>query len=348
MSTPIPSLSTWEAHMLTSELPIKNATWQAAWWDTHTPWGYTTNGTHYNHWYYDQAHVFYKIAQYTGNTGTWYPEMANPWNWFKTYTEGQPRPGNVNGYELFPIGVYEYWLVNGGTASEDLMTLLATENAWTEDSATYTDYDHFGLSRELSYTILVYLYQQKMFGNAKRENYDEVIGYVKSHPVQWFDTYANNWTAIDPVDGMKPFMVGLTMRALIEHYDKYADAAVPGLIKQCLDGLWTHAWLSGSQAFYYSSEDPTNAADDLSLLIAPAYAWYYRQIVLHGAPGTAATYRDRGNDVWEGGVLGADLSTETNVGKRFNQNYTWSFDYVTWYNQAEQGLTDNKLALVLG
>jgi hypothetical protein len=41
------------------------------------------------------------------------------------------------------------------------------------------------------------------------------------------------------------------------------------------------------------------------------------------------TYRDRGDQVFAGGVRGAWLDGP----KQFNQNYMWSFDYVKWRSQ---------------
>ena len=73
-----------------------------------------------------------------------------------------------------------------------------------------------------------------------------------------------------------------------------------------------------AEAFWYDSTDATAAAPDLNLLIAPAYAWLYRQT---GDP----AYRDRGDQIFAGGVKLAWLGA-----KQFNQNYRWSFDYVRW------------------
>ena len=67
---------------------------------------------------------------------------------------------------------------------------------------------------------------------------------------------------------------------------------------------------------------PNPAAPDLNLLIAPAFAWMYQQT-------GDTTYRDRGDQIFAGGVKGA-ISTD---GKQFNQNYMWSFDYVKWRQQ---------------
>jgi hypothetical protein len=314
----------------------------ADWWEANTPNQFPapyTENAWYRNWYYDQTEVAYRLGIYTNNPGLWHGDVMNdPYNWLKGYSESTTPDGKITGYEIAAAvrGVYWWWVVNGHpAAAETVMTNITTQGDFARDSSDWTGYTHYGNSREAAYVIIGYLWQQKMFGNAKRPKYDEVIGYVKAHVTEWWVTYLNNWVLYG---AMQPFMVGLTMRTLIEHYEKYADATVPGLIKTCLDGLWNNAWLSGPQSLYFHSDAPTTPAPDLALLIAPAFAWYYRQIVLYGAPGTAATYRDRGNLVWDDGVTGATL-TLANDAKIFNQNYTWSYDYVTWYNQADGDLT---------
>ena len=68
-----------------------------------------------------------------------------------------------------------------------------------------------------------------------------------------------------------------------------------------------------------SNRNPHVPAPDLNLLIAPMYAWLYRQ--------TGETkYRDQGDALFAGGVKKAYLDG----GKQFDQNYWWSFDYVRW------------------
>ncbi len=94
------------------------------------------------------------------------------------------------------------------------------------------------------------------------------------------------------------------------------------MIKFALDELWDTAWRPAQQAFYLSS-DPAESAvgdPDVNLLIAPAYAWMYKQT-------GDTTYRDRGDAVFAGGVTWADLNLTTAV--EFNQHYAWSFEYVT-------------------
>jgi hypothetical protein len=63
----------------------------------------------------------------------------------------------------------------------------------------------------------------------------------------------------------------------------------------------------------------TDPAPDLNLLIAPAYAWMYRQTA-------DVTYRQQGDEIFTGGVRNATLTED----KQFNQNYEYSFDYLAW------------------
>jgi hypothetical protein len=119
---------------------------------------------------------------------------------------------------------------------------------------------------------------------------------------------------------MMPFMVGLTMEALINYYEKTGDVRIPTQIRLAADGLWSTAWVPASSSFYYESAgDQTVGIADLNLLIAPAYAWLWQKT-------GAAKYLQSGDQVFAGGVLYANFWS----GKQFSQNYRWSFDYVNW------------------
>lgn len=67
-------------------------------------------------------------------------------------------------------------------------------------------------------------------------------------------------------------------------------------------------------------------APDLNLLVAHAFAWYYKYSL-------DTTYRDRGDLLFAGGVAGAYLPG--NGYKTFNQNYIYSFNYVEWREAAD-------------
>src|SRR5439155_951696 len=54
-------------------------------------------------------------------------------------------------------------------------------------------------------------------------------------------------------------------------------------------------------------------------------------------------YRDRGDQVFAGGVLKAFLGS----GKQFDQNYAWSFDYVKWRGGGAQPLPTGTLRVAI-
>jgi hypothetical protein len=124
---------------------------------------------------------------------------------------------------------------------------------------------------------------------------------------------------------MRPFMVGLTMQALIQAYQATHDSRIPPAIATALQGLSTRAWIPSQQAFMYTDRvapdgsGGTDPAPDLNLLIAPAYARMYRQ-------SGDMTYRQQGDQTFAGGVRNATLDEA----KQFNQNYEFSFDYLAW------------------
>jgi hypothetical protein len=141
------------------------------------------------------------------------------------------------------------------------------------------------------------------------------------------------------VYGYKPFMVGIMLHALINAYEWRLDARIPPDVKTMLDYLWTNAWFAnecsaGVGAFRYLKTynglldlgvaQGGSCTADLNLLIAPAFAWYYKY-------SGDTTYRDRGNTVFQEGV---QYTSTLNSGKQFDQNYLWSPKYVEWYNQA--------------
>jgi hypothetical protein len=61
---------------------------------------------------------------------------------------------------------------------------------------------------------------------------------------------------------------------------------------------------------------------DLNLLIAPMYAWLYKQT-------GNALYRERGDSIFKFGARQAWLGS----GKQFNQNYRSTFNYVLGRSQ---------------
>ena len=52
---------------------------------------------------------------------------------------------------------------------------------------------------------------------------------------------------------IQPFMVGLTMQALIRYWDVTHDPRVQPAVQKALDWLWTRAWVAKDRAFWYEN-----------------------------------------------------------------------------------------------
>jgi hypothetical protein len=119
------------------------------------------------------------------------------------------------------------------------------------------------------------------------------------------------------------FMAGLLNDVMIKYYTYYqADARIPGAVKRSVDFLWNTQWDATAQAFKYISgpcatEGAPTPAPDLNGLIVTSFSWTYRMSL-------DATYRDRADAVFAGGVNGAWLDGS----KQFNQEYTSSFRHL--------------------
>jgi hypothetical protein len=123
----------------------------------------------------------------------------------------------------------------------------------------------------------------------------------------------------------KPFLVGLAAEALIGAFQRTGDLRIPAALKKAADVLWADAWIEADQSFYYDrSENRWKGEPNLSLLVAPLYAWLWART---GDP----AYQERGDKLFAQGVAKAWIAR----GKEFNQSYRWSFDYVQWRTHPE-------------
>jgi hypothetical protein len=133
-------------------------------------------------------------------------------------------------------------------------------------------------------------------------------------------------------DGQQPFMVGLLNDALMEYYTKFeADPRILGAVKKSLDYVWAHQWDATAQAFVYSEAEPI-PAPDLNNLVSSGFGWVY-------AMTGDETYKERGDQVFAGGVNGAWLDGS----KQFNQQYQSSLKYLAYTlgETADGGTTDS-------
>jgi Ca2+-binding RTX toxin-like protein len=126
-----------------------------------------------------------------------------------------------------------------------------------------------------------------------------------------------------PID--KPFMNGLMNEALMNYYEQVeADPRIVSFIKANLDYMWAHEWDATAKAFQYIDETSANGVEDvpaadLNMLIVNGFGFVYKHT-------GDATYLQRGNLVFEGGVEGTWLEGS----KQFNQQYASSYNYIAY------------------
>jgi chitodextrinase len=290
---PIPELATWEAHM--TEFGQKNCDYLN---------GGATGDQKLAATYYDAERVFFNIADYTSDS-KWLSCAQAAESSYRGYVLS--NNGGVPGYWNFARGLYEDYVRNGDSASRDAVIGLSTHTFcadttpadWTAGEAS---------SREVAYCIDSLIYAEKV-GAPNRARLDFLLDQALGH--------VDQWTGPGSPANFAPFMFGLTAEALILYYEEVSpDPRILPAIEKGLNYIWAQAWLPADECFWYRRDDAA-PGDDLNMLIAPAYAWAWKQT-------GNDTYRDRGDLVFAGGVKRAYLAN----GKQFNQSYRWSFEFV--------------------
>ncbi|PVE20440.1 hypothetical protein DC522_32380, partial [Microvirga sp. KLBC 81] len=112
---------------------------------------------------------------------------------------------------------------------------------------------------------------------------------------------------------------------LIDYYTTYeADPRILTAVKKSLDYIWQTCWDEASQSFMYvesanSFGEVREPAPDLNNLISSGFGWLYKMT-------GDATYKERGDKVFAGGVNGAWLDGS----KQFNEQYASSLKYLAY------------------
>ncbi len=281
--------------------------------------------------YYDGQWVFLRIAEYTGEREPWtqYAELAE--DAYKHYlsSNGFGAAGN----RMFPHGLFVDWQRNGDEEARQYLLRMNEESAWADPMREIADgwYKHFR-SREVAYGLQTEILAQRAGAPDRPRRIERYADMALSHIDAWI---TGNYRTSDPDRQFcQPFMTGLTASALITYYDYSRergtpDERVPPALQRLADWLWEETWIadvegSGYGAFEYvqpavEGVGGNGPAPDLNMLIAPMYGWLYHQT---GEP----RFLERGDKIFAGGVMLADLGH----GKRFNQNYRTSFDYLMW------------------
>lgn len=263
-------------------------------------------------WYYDGTRVMYQIADYTKDP-SWNTCAKRILNVYRTYVIN--ANGGIGRWRFFPHGLYEDFKRTGDEDSRKAALMLNNNNVGAWLLGELVDQ---GLSRETAYGLNTTLIAQEL-GVDQGEMPRRLANLALGHLDQWFVKKNASYR--------RPFMVGLTMEALINYYEKTKDPRVPPAIKNAVDTLWAEDWVPAAKGFRYTNVQTetggTDPAADLNMLIAPAYAWVYQQT-------GDQKYIAWGDQIMQGGVEGAWLGG----GKQYSQSYRWSFAYVKWRNQA--------------
>jgi hypothetical protein len=283
--------------------------------------------------YYDGQRVMLQIADYLGDASFKTCANAARSTYRDAYVMRAEVMGGVPGYWIFPTGLFLDFKATGDQKSKDAVVAMSRRGAFCAVSGADSS-PRTALSREIAYCGLTYILSEQM-GEPKSPRRDELFNYMFGHLRAWIDVSPLSRVA-NPFDEsprcagkyyVQPFMVGLTLHSLIQLHSYTSDPRVPAAVKEAVDWLWEKHWVAADQSFVYENcvDAPGGAypkqpgAPDLNLLIAPAFAWVFKQT-------GEDKYRERGDAIFAGGVQRAWLDGA----KQFNQNYMWSPDYIRW------------------
>lgn len=278
--------------------------------------------------YYDGGWVYFRIKDYTG-TSSW-GTVATDFIDFYRDEYVVPNNGGVPGYWNFTHGLTEDFLRNADTDSRDAVRdLLALNAAFAPDTTPLSSTVSAELSREVAYTVMAYLNAERCGAARRVPRLSQLLEQMLGHMDQWFVSQS--------ADYVRPFMFALTAQALISYNEAIGDSRIVPLLEIGAQWIWDHTWLPADLCFMYTDRNVPSGgqepAPDLNLLVLPVFGYLYHQ--------TGDTkWIDRGDLIFQGGVVGAGSAGNPNgaylagSGKQFNQNYRWSFDYLTWREAA--------------
>jgi hypothetical protein len=293
--------------------------------------------------YYDLESIAYQMAAYTGSSS---------WNTCANdaeigYREGFviPNGGALPGYWVFTDGLRRDYELFRDERSRSAVDLLAKHGSFCAEDTPIEWSASASYIREDSYCLNAYL-DNEALGAGMTPRGDDILAQLLD---QLDATITGRYKAEQDADVpdfckgrtyAQPFYMGLAMRSLIKWNARHPDTRILPAVKRLADWMWDQLRYKPTSAtsgarFWYgqcsaSAGGPFNVwtealgnlpADDLNLLIAPGYAWLYKQT-------GDVKYRDRGDQIWTVGINDATLNGLNS--KQFNQNYMWSFDFVKY------------------
>lgn len=260
---------------------------------------------------YDEALVWHNVASFTGDP-KWFDCVAQA---HAIYRDAYVlrTGGGVAAYYVYPWGLYHDYQRTGNEPSRQAALLLAQRSAYAHLYYGVSD----GGSREVAY-ILGALQVAARLGAGDPVRLERALDYALGHIDQWFVSKTAGF--------VKPFMVGLTLKALIDLYEDRPDPRIPVAVQAAADGLFECCWMPRDRSFVYSTSHPPEGDVKryraLSLLIAPAYAWLW-------AITGNRIYADRGDAIFSGALDGT-LPDLLWAQKAYNQSFYASPNYIRW------------------
>lgn len=274
--------------------------------------------------YYDRARIYYIWYARTGDTAYRDKGTAIALDYRRNYLEASNYGPSAHWAQM--AGVALHYLVTGDTASRTAVGYVADNFAapYYVNNLGNTSAEMDSRIQARVLTAFTYAWELRAPSRAGRDwavlARDALTKILSSQSPDG----AYRWQHSGQCGYNKPFEIGLLNDALIEYYRRFeADARILPAVRKAVDHLWTHDWDAASQSFVYldgpCGGDGPFATPDLTNMMVSGFGWVYQM--------TGDTvYRNRGDQVFAGGVKGAYLAG----GKQFNQAYHTSYRYAAF------------------
>jgi hypothetical protein len=297
--------------------------------------------------YYDGELSQYRLRDYFATTTPYYTYADDMYASYGTYYGYNNTSGahfTLPGYWVFGEGLAERYNRRSIAAALTDLTDMCTNAAFAMTGTLPGDTTDHELSREWAYCGMNKL-QLKRFG-ALSSDMQTRLDLMHTDSLK----IVNDWST-EAATYCRPFMAGLTAKFLIQFYELEASAGEKTTILAALEGLatylWTSCWVQASAAFKYTNKvvvDPadTNPAPDLSMLVAPLYAWLWSITKVQDWKNKAEQIFDGGFPVydgpwWQSGTYLGTRSAIAPIGKHLNQQLFFGGKFWDYYETAATG-----------
>ncbi len=283
--------------------------------------------------YYDGEWCQMQLSDYTGDTTTYYPRADSASApYLDLYVNNVDINGNVQGYRCFPLGLAQRFIRRGDVQAQIALQNIVTNNAYCNYAPVTDDL----LSRECAYALETLIWAPLagvVLTSAQVARRAQLKDWALGHIDQWCTSLTAEY--------YRPFMGGLTAKALIDYYTKISpDANILAALQTLATYTWNTCWDATAKAFNYTDRDTGHPDDlnpqaDLNALICPLYGWLWYMTGVQG-------WRDKGDQIFEGSIsvyvdgfydhgsyLGSQSATNP-AGKQYNQQLYWMPQYITW------------------